>query len=340
MVKISIIIPVYNVENYIERCIDSVLNQTISDFEVIIINDGSTDKSGQICDEYMKKDKRIKVYHIENSGASRARNIGIKKSNGKYIAFIDSDDYIKENMYENLVNIADKENLDVVICNYNTVDKIGNIIGEPRHSIPCDVVLQKKGIYNHILKEYYGGNIVGVYSLWNKLFNREIIINNNILINEELYMGEDLWFNFDVYLNANKIKAIEDVYYYYELENPNSIMKMNKPDLVDSWIYTLEKLLNINDELFNFDIDYNKFYRQFITNVSYYIIKVLNSNDYTKKQKSEIINKILNNQFYKNSVKYDKYVNKKVKLLNIGCKINANLFTKCTYKICSLVYKV
>ena len=111
--KISVIVPVYNVEKYLTKCVDSIMNQTYKDLEIILVDDGSTDNSGKICDEYVKKDKRFKVIHKKNGGLSDARNVGIKNSTGEYLSFIDSDDYIDNDMIECLYNACIKNNADI-----------------------------------------------------------------------------------------------------------------------------------------------------------------------------------------------------------------------------------
>lgn len=121
MIKVSVIIPVYNVEQYLERCFDSVLNQTFKDFEVIVVNDGSTDGSQKIIDKYSKKYINFKAYKTKNGGVSRARNFGITKASGNYYCFIDSDDYIDSTMLEKMYNKIDSEKLDVVVCDYYKV---------------------------------------------------------------------------------------------------------------------------------------------------------------------------------------------------------------------------
>ncbi|MDY4077588.1 MAG: glycosyltransferase family 2 protein [Clostridium sp.] len=115
---ISIVVPVYNVEKYLKKCIDSIINQTYKNLEIILVNDGSTDNSGKICDEYVLKDNRIKVIHKKNEGLSSARNLGIDISNGEYIIFVDSDDWIKKDMIKKLYEIIQKDNSDISICNY------------------------------------------------------------------------------------------------------------------------------------------------------------------------------------------------------------------------------
>lgn len=114
---LSVIIPTYNVEKYLDKCVESIVNQTYKNLEVILVDDGSTDDSGKICDEWTKKDERIKVYHKENGGLSDARNYGIEKSNGIYLSFVDSDDYIDKDMYLNLITGCEKYNKDIGCCN-------------------------------------------------------------------------------------------------------------------------------------------------------------------------------------------------------------------------------
>ena len=131
--EISIIVPIYKVEAYIHKCVNSILNQTFKNFELILVEDGSPDKCGEICDEYAKKDSRVVVIHKENGGVSSARNIGLKKAVGKYISFIDPDDYLELNYYDELLKISKDNELDIAVCqirtiNYSTGEQyIGNI---------------------------------------------------------------------------------------------------------------------------------------------------------------------------------------------------------------------
>ena len=127
MPKISIIVPIYNVEKYLERCIQSLLNQTLRDIEIIMVDDESPDDCPQLCDIYASQDQRIKVIHKKNEGLGYARNTGLEIASGEYIAFVDSDDYVDINMYEKLYQIAQKNNLDTVFSNFNTVDQHQNI---------------------------------------------------------------------------------------------------------------------------------------------------------------------------------------------------------------------
>ena len=121
MPKVSIIVPIYNSEKYMEKCIDSILNQTLNDIEIILVNDGSTDSSLEIAERYKQRDKRVIIINQINSGPSIARNNGIKIATGKYIGFVDSDDYIEKTMYEKLFEVADNNKVNVAMCNYNEI---------------------------------------------------------------------------------------------------------------------------------------------------------------------------------------------------------------------------
>lgn len=128
MCLISVIIPVYNVEKYLEQCLDSVINQNLQDIEIICVDDGSTDNSPSILEKFSSKDNRIKIFSKENGGQASARNLGIKKAKGKYIAFVDSDDFIKEDMFVKLYDVAENNNLDIAMCKIALYDdNTGNI---------------------------------------------------------------------------------------------------------------------------------------------------------------------------------------------------------------------
>lgn len=165
-VKISVIVPAYNVQKYLERCINSILNQTYQNLEILIIDDGSTDDTGKMCDEYQKKDSRIKVIHQENKGLSAARNTGIDLATGDYLMFVDSDDEILPQMIETLNNIRLKTKADISMCSYYEI-KEGEEIVEDNYVEPKVFTGTKK----HLLIYRDWGNAV---VQWNKLFNRKI----------------------------------------------------------------------------------------------------------------------------------------------------------------------
>ena len=164
---VSVIVPVYNVERYLKKCIDSILVQTYRQLEILLIDDGSTDRSGQLCDELKNTDSRICVLHKENGGQAEARNLGIKHAKGDYIMFVDADDWIQENMIEILLNCVHSEKADMVCCGYRSIGEDGKVIEVPK---------QKEGFYDAdsavliLLKGEAIHNVV-----WGKLLKREMI---------------------------------------------------------------------------------------------------------------------------------------------------------------------
>ena len=226
MLKFSIIIPVYNVENYLEKCLDSVINQTIKDTEIICINDGSTDNSLKILEEYSKKDSRIKIITKENGGQATARNLGIKEAQGEFISFIDSDDFIKEDMLEKLYTKAKNNNLDISMCKIATYD---NQTGEIKDNVWYYMLGVfrdfEKDIFNHKDTREFTCNIA--VTPYNKIYKTSLIKDNDILFPEG-HIFEDEKFFFDVYLRAKKISIIDEFLYYYRVNRKGSTVDIAK----------------------------------------------------------------------------------------------------------------
>jgi len=231
MVKISIIIPVYKVEKYLSRCLDSVLSQTYTDFEVILIDDCSPDSSGAICDEYAKKDKRIKVIHREkNGGASAARNLGLETCKGKYISFVDSDDYIVPEYLGTLVNVLESNQADVAQCGFYHVV---NEVVEKNEQVTFQENYTKEQAYGLLYGD--GRNDVLNFLLWNKLFKKEKIQNLRFV---EGLRCEDVIFISEVVMAVDKVvyKAIPLYYYCRHDDSVMGIMQQDKRDMISSHI--------------------------------------------------------------------------------------------------------
>lgn len=202
--KISIIVPVYNVEKYLRRCLDSIVDQTFTDFELLLVDDGSTDQSGKICDEYNEKDARIKVFHKENGGVSTARNLGLDNAIGEYVSFVDSDDWVEPNYCQTLVdNIGDADIMFFdEIWHYedgcSPIVSSGSFCSHERNEIEKKILQMISNEHNH---NYFG------YT-WNKIFKREIIDSNDIRFVDGLSVSEDEIFTLDYCLNANSMKTL------------------------------------------------------------------------------------------------------------------------------------
>jgi len=171
MPTLSIIVPVYNVEEYLCECIDSIINQTFRDFELILVNDGSTDNCGMICDSYAQIDSRVRIIHQENKGLSNARNTGIDIAKGQYIAFVDSDDFVDSNMYEIMVRELSERNIDMVVCGVNPFRD--NQYKKSNYTVNKEIVLSKDQCFEMILS---AGDIITTYA-WNKVYKKEIFLN-------------------------------------------------------------------------------------------------------------------------------------------------------------------
>ena len=215
MAEVSIIVPVYQVEKYIRQCVDSILAQTFTDFELILVDDGSRDKSGQICDEYAGMDERVKVIHKENGGLSDARNKGMDQAVGNYFMFIDSDDYIAPTMIECLYKSILNENADIVACNYlyffeNDRKK------DFSTNIKSEVLTGKEIFYYRKNERNYGVWTVA----WNKLYKRGTFRNARFRLGK--YHEDEFWAN-DIYQMDIKVVMISECLYYYR-QRDNSIM--------------------------------------------------------------------------------------------------------------------
>lgn len=241
MYKISVIIPVYNAEKYLKKCVDSVLSQTLKEIEIILVNDGSTDKSGYICDEYAAKHQNIKVIHQENLGASAARNAALNIAVGKYIGFVDSDDYISNDMYRQLYDIANTKQIDIVTCNFNYVRN--NIVTPGKVFLPENKVIQKEEIRKLVT------NANKNHLLWfavKSIYKASIIKQNNILYHPELRIGVETPFVLECMLCAKTMYYINIAHYFYE-QSPNSITRIKyKENLLEK----LQNLYSVKEKIY------------------------------------------------------------------------------------------
>ncbi len=212
--KVSVIVPVYKAEKWLHRCVDSILAQTMKDFELLLIDDGSPDKSGEICDEYAAKDSRIRVFHKENGGVSSARNLGLDNVLGKYIIFIDSDDWVSVNYIQDLYK-------------YKDVDAL---IYQGHISVKNDKIVS---INSFDEKEYVGENFIDFFSIpvygfsWGKIFSSDIVLRNNIRFNENLTLWEDNIFVYEYISYVNKVRFVSEVNYFYQ-NTENSLTKYTR----------------------------------------------------------------------------------------------------------------
>lgn len=234
MPKISVIVPVYNMEKYLKRCVDSILLQSFSDFEVILVDDGSKDASGDICDSYALSDSRIRVIHKENGGVSAARNAALDIASGEYITFCDADDYLEKECLETLYKNIEEKSVDVVSYNFNVVGDLSNILSE-FHQYPQCVKFFSSDWDNIVYLMFdILSNKVG-WEIWTRIFKKSIIIENNIRFCETCNnYAEDMVFVLEYTLRCRGICVLDyKGYNYFQrsnsmMHNSGEIIKLNE----------------------------------------------------------------------------------------------------------------
>lgn len=226
--KISVIVPVYDVEKYLYRCVDSILEQTHSNTEIILVNDESPDNCGEICEEYARKDSRIKVIHRKNGGLSAARNSGLEQASGDYISFVDSDDWIHPKMLEVMLKTLVEYNTEVVEC--DLITSLDTPVNYPENDDVEIIVEEGSDILNRIIKNQH-------FSVWRRLYKHELIKGLTFLEGKN---SEDVYYTFDVFKKTNKNVRIRYHFYTYFV-NLEGITKMP---------YTLKKLDSLDAALY------------------------------------------------------------------------------------------
>jgi len=247
--KVSIIVPIYNAEKYLNRCIDSILNQEYEDFELLLMDDGSKDSSARICDSY-KTDSRVRVIHKENSGVSDTRNLALSEAKGEYIQFLDSDDWITPDATKLFVEQAEKNGCDLVIADFYRVvgDRVAQK-GDIDTTEPMTPAEFAEGMMGNPADFYYG-------VLWNKLFKREIIEKYKIRMNPDISWCEDFMFNLEYIAHCSKICALQSPIYYYV---------KRKGSLVSQGM-SITKTVEMKSTVFEY---YQKFFKDVFTDDEY-----------------------------------------------------------------------
>lgn len=303
---VSIIVPIYNAEKFLARCIESLTKQTYQSLEIILINDGSKDNSLAICNDFKKKDKRIVVIDQENSGVGKTRNKGIAVAKGKYIVFVDSDDYANANLVEELVKKASEDNSDYVLGGISLI-KDGSTIGG---ALLEDKVLNVKEYVESVLLKKTINYVCG--APYSKLFRTDVIRKHNINFDEKLTYAEDFLFNINYLQFASKISTTSAVLYNYILFNNNSLTNINYDkslfeDFLKSRLYVYKNYEEILEKI-NPDLD-KKLIHQLLVEF------VLNSANYAciKNNKKDAKN-------YIKSMVDDEYISMRIKNANMSSK--------------------
>lgn len=255
--SVSIIIPVYNAELYLQRCLDSIVNQCFTNIEIIVIDDGSIDNSLNILKSYQNKDKRIKILKNLGSGVSQARNFGIQNALGKYIMFVDSDDWISEDMIEIMYNKAESENADMIMCTYIREFKNGS--KEKAFNLPEISTYENEAIKSDLLRKLIGPvkeelrnpeYLDALGTVWAKLYRSDVIKSNDIqfIDLEKIGSSEDTLFNIYTFNKLNKVIFINKPMYHYRRTNSKSITSKYNPKLKEQRKLFFKYIMNFLDE--------------------------------------------------------------------------------------------
>ena len=316
--KVSVIVPVYNVEKYIPKCLDSLVNQTLDDIEIILVDDESFDNSKDIIKEYMKKYPNIRYFFKKNGGQGSARNMGLEYATGEYIAYVDSDDYIDINMLKTMYEKAKKDNADIVICNSNVVsldDKIIDVLNVSKYD-------------DNIVNILYGNMAV-----WNKIYKKDIL--KDIKFREKVWY-EDIDFTVKVLFNTDKISFVNESLYNYLLRPGSTMNNTNYKrnlELLPAFNEMISYLKNNNIYDKNYiKLEFLAFYHIYLTGIT----RIINI-DVPFKLKKEIINEYLN--YINNNFPTFKK-NRYISYLDNNKKIIYKLLNLKMYRLVRFIFKV
>lgn len=334
---LSIIVPIYNVEDYLEECIQSILKQTFQRFEIILVNDGSSDSSGVICDEYKKKDNRIKVIHKENGGVSSARNIGLENAMGKYVAFVDPDDTIDFRMYEIMINKAINDDVDIVVCKIKIINNKLKIDKESKvwRVVNCKIV--KEDIEKNLIPDILTNGQYSMTSSVNKIYKIDLLKKTNIKFDEEMSHGEDARFNLLLIQEANSIEFIDKALYNYYIRDRVSLTRTFNENLYDEIVENknfglkLCKKYNINNT--------KGYHDEYINNSINFIQDLIRSNLANSKKRKLVLRIINEKDFIEELGNYNppSYYYKILKLVfKIKCYLLIKGIVLCKQNICSI----
>lgn len=295
MVKLSVIMPIFNAKQFLEPTIESILNQDFKDFELLLIDDGSTDGTTEICEKYAKHDKRVEFYKKANEGVSKTRNLGIEKATGEFIYFVDADDYVESNMFTILMNNIQNNNADISMCGYRIIEEKSTI---EYYGTNKQYSYNKHEAIKIFLKEEQFG-----VALWNKIFRKKVI--EDLRFDEKLRINEDKWFLINAILNSDKIIYKDDILYSYIKRTSSATSGKFSRRFMD--------VLDVNNRIINLMKNYDEESKRLasvnalINNMIVYR-KLIFSKNYREYEKEKRI--IRENIVKKENISLNKYLNK------------------------------
>lgn len=333
--KVSIIVPIYKAEATLKKCIESIRCQTLQEIEIILVNDGSPDNCPRICDEYTQIDSRIRVIHNTNSGPSVSRNLGILSAIGEYIGFVDADDYIEPEMYKVMYELAFKNDVQILCCNYYQDRFPLGIVQKKHHGQTNGVILGRQYIRDRIIPSLImkkdGLNPTGLAIMCNKLYSRKFVYDSQIQLNINRKHGEDWWFNIQLFNIATKAMFCEECLYHYVryYDGTNTLISMYKADFFDLELKSRYEIKSHFSSLYSLDTDENNL--DFIYKSNKCIFNIFNNEKELTRQK-DLIFHILRNEEYITC--YNKVSNLPPHLQLLRANLN-----KANYECCFMLLK-
>ena len=333
-ILVSVILPVYNVEKYLNKCMETVVQQTYKNIDIKLVDDGSKDSSGSLCDEWAKKDSRISVIHKKNAGLGMARNTGLEYAKGEYVVFVDSDDFLEEEAIEKC--ISQKGNADTVLCGHYIYYNDNKIENKPIKY--KDKFFEKKEEIEKILIEMMGSlpealdDISLPVSVWHGLYSMEIIRSNGIKFpSEREFISEDMVFDIDYFSKAKKIKFISDCLYYYRKNNETSLTSVYNAERFKKEIILYKELDRKLSLLFQEKIYKSRLQRTFLGRTRSCIIRAVKQSKKPLEEikeicKNEVVMTVLKEYPYQKNKKELRFFNfcikkKYIKLLYFMVKL-------------------
>lgn len=263
---ISIIVPIYKVEKYIRQCVDSIINQTYEDIEIILVDDGSPDNCPQICDDYAKTDSRVKVVHKENGGLMSARQAGLKAATGEYIGFVDGDDWIEPDMYEQFAAVIEKYNPDMALCEFYFAYPQKDELSSQKLSKPY---FEKADMENEIYPTMLFKDTFYSFGInpccWSKVFKKEILEHNLNKVTTKIRIGEDAAFVYPCLLEAENIAYVDKFLYHY---------RINQESMTKAYDVNMEDTILLPYDILSKAFDKDKY--NFSSQLNYYLLYLVN----------------------------------------------------------------
>ena len=311
MPLVSVVVPIYNVENYLNRCIESIVNQTYKNLEIILVDDGSTDNSSFICDEWCTKDNRITVIHKENAGAGLARNSGIEKAVGEYIFFFDSDDYIDCNTVKKCVKNAIQNKSDVVVFGRKEVLENGS--EKTVEFFPKEKNFHGDEIHNALLPKMFSHKCGFGLSCCSKMFRLSVINVNNIRFKSEReILSEDSYFLLELFPKIKTLSILPEYLYFYCERSSSFSHTYTKDKQKNNDVFLGECIKYVKENNLNKKIIPHMMARYHTYSIT--VMKEILTSNLTENEKKEKLFNIFDNRFFRNTLKYSAFKNENFKI--------------------------